>query len=173
MLDKIIHLTKGKITVVDADEYDKLNSVKWQFQATNKYPDIGYATRGNTQLTKYSMHRVITNAPKGMHVDHENGDRLDNRRQNLRVCTPGENIINMQLLPRNTSGFKGVTTGYTRVDGTKSWRAALGIDNKRVALGSFLTAEDAARAYDAAAIEEFGEFARTNVMLGLLLPLDE
>lgn len=96
-------------------------------------------------------------APDGMHVDHINGDGLDNRRENLRVCSPMQNLWNSKK-QTNTSGFKGVTKRAS----DKAFIARIRVNYKLISLGSFADPIDAAKAYDAAARAHFGEFARTN-----------
>jgi len=104
------------------------------------------------------MHRVILDAPMNMLVDHINGNGLDNRRENLRICTNTENLRNRGKDRDNTSGYKGVVIKK----GEKKFRAQIRVNQKTIHLGSFSTPEEAARAYDDAAREYFGEFAWTN-----------
>lgn len=113
-----------------------------------------YARAGGRAIL---MHRLITDAPKGMHVDHINGDGTDNRRSNLRICTTKENVRN--------SGSRGGTSKFKGVRWMKNvnkWAAGIRVDGKSHHLGVFSIEEDAARAYDAAAAKHFGEFARLN-----------
>jgi hypothetical protein len=98
-------------------------------------------------------------------VDHINHDGHDNRIANLRLATHAENTRNKRNKAK--SGFKGVYF-QSRPGRTKAWRASICIDGKTTGLGCYVTPEEAARAYDAAAIQLHGEFACTNEMLGLL-----
>lgn len=91
-------------------------------------------------------------------VDHANGDGLDNRRSNLRPATQDQNLANKRLYRNNTSGFKGVTWHAA----TSSWRARITVDGRKRSLGLYATPDAAARAYDSAAVEIFGEFAALN-----------
>ena len=93
----------------------------------------------------------------GSEVDHINRDKLDNRRSNLRLVTHTQNCVNASLRVTNTSGFKGVN--FYR---GKYWRAYIRVNYRHISLGFFPTAEAAARAYDEAAREHFGEFAFLN-----------
>jgi len=106
------------------------------------------------------IHRMIMRPAKGFVVDHINRNTLDNRRSNLRVCTQHENCCNQKMYSSNTTGYKGVVE---RKDGRrKKWRSEIRSDQKTQNLGSFYTIEEAARAYDRAALREFREFAILN-----------
>ena len=93
--------------------------------------------------------------PEGF-LDHENNLYDDNRIANLRAATHAQNMSNKRRYKNNTSGFKGVCAA----DG--KWVASIQCSSKRVLLGRFENKEEAARAYDRAARQLFGEFARTN-----------
>lgn len=108
------------------------------------------------------MHREIIggNSP---HIDHINGDGLDNRDENLRPCTVSQNLANSRNHKKTKKGgkYKGVTF-CIEVTGKRPWRARIGFQNTVVYIGRFSTAKEAARAYDLKAVELFGEFAHTN-----------
>lgn len=110
------------------------------------------------------MHRLLTGCPEGLVVDHINGDSLDNRRSNLRICTQRQNRWNRAKRMRAQSKFKGVWFDKDR----DLWIAQIGHDSDRLRLGAFEREEDAARQYDRAARLLFGAFARTNQDMGLL-----
>lgn len=104
------------------------------------------------------MHRLIL-PPKNSYItDHINGDRTDNRRVNLRYALPAENAANSTIGKNNTSGFKGV---HKRTDSGK-YRAYININKKRINLGTYESAEDAAEAYNEAALTYHGDFANIN-----------
>jgi hypothetical protein len=104
------------------------------------------------------LHRAVLSVPVGHVIDHINGNTLDNRRCNLRVCTPGENAKNRGPYKNNTTRFKGVC--YVARLG--KFRASIGCDGIKHRLGWFDTAEAAAAAYNKAALDLHGEFARLN-----------
>ena len=152
---KVIELTQYKFALVDDADYDALAAVKWCAQ---KDGHTTYAVR-NSEGRTVLMHRVITAAPQGVQVDHINGDGLDNRRDNLRLCTHAENLRNQRVKP-HSSKYKGVY--WDARDG--KWQAQIRIDGRKKNLGYFTSELDAGRAYDEAAVKYFGEFARKNVL---------
>ena len=93
-----------------------------------------------------------------IHVDHVNGETLENTRANLRICTAAQNIRNQRLSENSTSGYKGVVWA----DHAKKWRTNIGYYGKMIYLGYFQTKEDAARANNEAAVRLFGKLARLN-----------
>lgn len=149
-----IRLTQGKIAIVDDADLPLLDGRPWCAQKTRHH---WYAvSRGIT------MHRLLAGA-EGLQVDHIDGDGLNNRRSNLRVGTVSQNQANRRTA-FGASRFKGVN----REKRGKPWRAAIKVNGRKIHLGAFEDEAEAARAYDQAALEYFGEFACTNEMLGLL-----
>lgn len=149
-----VPLTNGGFTVVDAADAEMVFSRRWR--SSNR------KNRGSRSLYACSsrgvlMHRLILSAPRGVQVDHRDRDGLNNRRSNLRLCTQSQNNAN-QAKTRGTSRFKGVCWDKHSC----KWQAAIQINHDRRYIGLFTSQEAAARAYDAAALELFGEFARLN-----------
>jgi hypothetical protein len=153
---KTIPLTKGKAAIVDDDLFASLSKHKWHYGAK------GYAVRAfrkpDGRKSLLGMHRVVCPAPDGLEVDHINGDALDNRASNLRLCTKKENKRNRKNSKANTSGFKGV-----HFDSRMGmFRARIRTDTLgNLHLGWFETAREAAAAYSMAAVKHHGEFVRT------------
>ena len=155
---KEIRLTRGKVAIVDDSDYENLIKYKWQARL-QVYTGLYRAKRvGNP--TEIDMARQIMNCPVGLEVDHINGDLLDNRRCNLRICTHSENMRNRKLQKNNTSGYRGVTY----VHGSERYTAQIYRHKKKVHLGTFDTAELAAIAYNEAAKHYYGEFAKLNLV---------
>lgn len=156
---KEIKLTQGLSTLVDDEDYESVSQHKWFAVKDGR---TYYACKNAGILPfryRLWMHRVILSAPKELQVDHINGNGLDNRRCNLRLVTGAQNSTNSQKKSGSTSSrFKGVDW-YKPYD---KWRARI-TNNRRVThLGYFNTDIEAAQAYNEAAIELFGEFARLN-----------
>lgn len=153
-----IPLTHGKVALIDAEDYELVSRYKWQaYKGRRTYYSQATVKGVGGKKTTVKMARVILglNDPS-IHVDHINGDGLDNRRSNLRHATQIENARNRAVSVHNQSGFKGVC-----VHGRK-WQAQIRFLGHKLNLGTFATPQEAARAYDAKARELFGEFARLN-----------
>jgi hypothetical protein len=153
---KRIKLTNKKVALVDDKWYAYLCQFSWQArydQSTGKW----YAARQVHRKFIY-MHREILNAPDYLHVDHINGDTLDNREKNIRLATSAENAWNRDKYKNNTTGYKGVT--YEK--GRGKFRAQITVHGKPINLGRYDEAIDAALVYDRAARQYHGSFGCTN-----------
>lgn len=150
-----IRVGHSAVARVDDQDYEALAARHWYLKpngyamATFPKPEGGREYR--------TMHRVILDVPRGIQVDHINRDRLDNRRTNLRISDQSQNLAN-QVSRRGTSVFKGVY--WTAAQ--KGWAATIRHDGRTIPLGVFDSEIEAAFAYDAAAAEHFGNFARLN-----------
>lgn len=145
----------GRVALIDDADYALVSQYRW------------YARLINSKLYAYTSSRCSprgTDRPTGMHelltgyqlTDHKNGDGLDNQRGNLRAATIAQNVRNQGPHANNTSGFKGVSRKRDK------WVADIKAGDIVRKVGGFATAEDAARAYDAMAVDLHGEFARLN-----------
>ena len=153
-----IALSHGKVALVDDEDYEALSRFRWRAHAeSGKW---WYAVRNAPHVTRsrgtIKMHRQILEAPKGVMVDHINGDTLDNRRFNLRLCTPSQNSQNRHVT-FSASGLRGVT-----LTTSGRWQAQTSYLKQVIYLGVFDTPEEAGRAYDAAVLELHGPNAALN-----------
>lgn len=148
------------ITQVDPDVYEKYRHIKWRNSS-------GYAIGTILYKTPVRLHRLIVNAPKGMEVDHIDGNPLNNCRSNLRLCTRTENAKNRRKSKHGKVPYKGVRHNTT--DGrNRGYTARISLKGKYLDLGTYETAEEAARVYDTAARTHYGEFARLNFPEGTI-----
>jgi hypothetical protein len=149
-MTKKIPVGQDDFAIVDDEDYEVLSQYKWHLMA-NSTKTHKYAA------TKMRMHRFIMNPPKGFVVDHINGDTLDNRRQNLRICTNAQNQQNTGSRG-GTSKYKGVSFNIK----SDKWLAAFQYDGVNYYCGLWDDEEDAARAVDKKRGEVCGDFASKN-----------
>jgi hypothetical protein len=153
---KEIQLTQGQMTIVDDLDYEELSRYKWH---AVKIRGRFYA--GNKSNPRRYMHRFVMKAQPGIEVDHINGNALDNRRQNLRLCTHKQNLRNQRIQTGFSSSFKGV--GWKK--GNRKWRSRIMVDGVDIHLGFFHSELLAAAVYNVAAKKYFGDFAQTNNLM--------
>lgn len=154
-----IPLSNGGYTLVDHEDYDVLSRWTWRTNAKGYVVRTGWNSKTRRKFG-IRMHRVIINVGGNEFVDHINGDKLDNRKANLRVCSDTQNKRNSKISVRNKSGFKGVSQNTN----SNLWRATITIEGKQKQLGYFNDKEKAAKAYNEAARKYFGEFAKPNII---------
>lgn len=155
-----IALTQGKVALVDDADYELVSRYRWNVT------DSGYAHTILYERGKYAgylrMHRLILGLGPREIADHINGDRLDNRRCNLRRCNYSQNSMNRRKMRGATSQYKGVIWNPEQ----KTWDANIYPNNTHKRLGHYHDEEAAARAYDAAATQLYGDFAKVNFAQG-------
>ncbi len=155
-----IPLTQGKVALVDDEDYERVAQFNWH---AVKHREIWYAQRNlispkTGRRTTQHMQRFILDTCTAPHIDHRDCDGLNNQRYNFRPCTHAQNFRNRGAQRNNTSGYKGVTWSAIK----NRWLAAIQVDSTKMHLGNFRDPVEAARAYDAAAAQHFGEFAVLN-----------
>lgn len=161
-MTKQIKLTQGQVALVDDEDFESLNKFKWQAlwnDSTQSY--YAYRAKGpwRSRITTHMAREILGLVHNdGNQVDHRNKDTLDNRRENLRVCTKSENMINRCKFKNSSSKYKGVYWNKTK----KRWISQIQINGHRKSIGNFTNEIEAAKAYDAEARTHYGEFATFN-----------
>lgn len=151
-----ITLSNNGMALIDSADFSVLSEYKWMRSS------CGYAVtyiRNGSKRSAVLMHRLILNVEHGKEVDHINGNCLDNRRENLRVCSHAENMKNRKIHKNNKSGAKGVWIDARHKN--PIFVAEIRTDGRKEIIGRFLNVDDAAKAYKSAAEKRHGEFHRS------------
>ena len=152
-----VYFTDGSSFLIDSEDLPAVSRYTW-FRGKRGYPIAHTSRRSANPHKTFPLHRFLMNPQEGYDVDHISGDKMDNRRSNLRICTHQENMFNQALRSNNTTGFYGVSKNKK----TGNFEAYLHIDGKKKYLGTFMSAAKAAEKRDEAAKHYFGEYARLN-----------
>lgn len=150
---RLIPLTQGQNAIVDTADFERLSQFNWH---AHWNPNTKSFYARCWQNGRMMMHKFILGYGPGEQADHRNYNTLDNRRENLRKCTPTQNAQFRRLRSDNVSGFKGVYFNQGK------WRAVITVNKQRIELGGFYSAKEAAKAYDVAAKKHFKSFSVTN-----------
>jgi hypothetical protein len=151
----IVFLSQGQRTKIDRDDMERVvNAGKWFAQKSTTTDDFYVRKSGGGPL----LSRFIAGADSLIYVDHKNHDTLDNRKENLRECSPQKSVYNRLRKSENTSGMIGV--GWHKLVG--KWVARISVDGHRIVLGYFEDKNEAARVRDAAVKLHHGEFGVLN-----------
>ena len=158
---KKIPLTRGYFAIVDDEDFEKVNAYKWYCMTRRHHKYAAKSFRVNGVKTVLQMHRFVLNLfDSSKMIDHINGNGLDNRKENIRICTASDNAKNKILPASNKSGFKGVC--WHKRD--KKFYAQIKVNNKMQYLGVFDCPIEAAKAYNIGALKHHGQFARLNTI---------
>lgn len=159
-----IPLSQGKFALIDQEDFERVGQYKWSAlcPAPNRVKKRWYGVRNEYENGKavrhFYLHRFIMNAPKGVEVDHKNGDGLDCRKSNLRLATRSQNAANIPRKRTSQSPYKGVR----RMNKSNYWYVDITKNGVNKLVYGFSNPEEAAREYDRLALELHGEFANLN-----------
>lgn len=150
----------GKCAIVDDDMYPELSRYKWHLDQKG-YARHDYSIPGGRGRTEHwKMHRKIMGMPTGTMVDHINGNKLDNRKKNLRLCKTGQNRRNSKLNKNNSSGYRGVY--FIPKRGT--YLAHICVDGTKIEIATFKTKEEAAYVRDQVALQLCPDFTKLSIL---------
>lgn len=169
-----VPLTRGDVAVIDDADVDVVGRYNWHTHISlgKKY------AAAKVDGARVFMHRLLLGCERDEEVDHADGDGLNNTRANIRICTRRQNQQNRGKFKNNRSGYCGVYqekyqhSRGKRVLRAKPWRAEISANGKKHYIGYFSTPEEAAIAYDQAAANLHGLYAKTNASMGLIDPTD-
>jgi len=149
----------AKEILVDDEDYKMLSAYSWCVIRGRDKNAFYASTQGmrDGKRIGMTMHRLLMNFPAGQ-IDHKNNNGLDNQKSNLRVCNQLQNNMNKPIYRNNRCGYKGVY--FHKFSG--KYYAEISMRGKKTRLGSFTDVRLAAEAYNAKALELFGEFANIN-----------
>jgi hypothetical protein len=145
---------RKRLVMVDDEDFNYLDALNWQVDNQNV---VSTHTKINGERL---IHRIILKPPKGVEIDHIDGNRLNNQKSNLRFATSSQNKINRGARKDNKSGYKGVSWHKQR----KCWTVRLTINGKYKHLGLYKDIKKAAQVYNQNALKHYGEYAWLNLI---------
>lgn len=148
-----IPLTRGRVTVIDHEDYKKIKRYKWHYKDTGYA--VSYSKGSAAERKQVRMHRLITKCPTRKEVDHIDGNKLNNCKENLRVCTRSQNMMNKGKPKKGSSRFKGVSWH----EKSGKWRARIKMNGLEMYLGIFESENEAFRVYREACLFHHKAFA--------------
>lgn len=158
-MSKLIPVHGGHFAEIDDDDFGLVSRLKWHvMKGQNTIYAVTNVRREDGGYSTVPMHRMINKTPQGLHTDHIDGNGLNNRRANLRTATRTQNARNRAPNKGSVSAFKGVHWNKRK----RRWIASIRVDKKSIFLGQHRDEASAAEAYACAALQYFGEFARTS-----------
>lgn len=148
-----IVLTRGAVAIIDEKDYEEVSKFKWCYDG--RYASRGLYDRSTKKRSMQRLHTFLMNTPKGMNVDHINGNKLDNRRSNLRICSHNQNLWNYGKHRDNGTGYKGVILDkrYSR------YQARIQVNKITYSSPWFDTPEEAHKAYKQLSKTHHGEYS--------------
>lgn len=152
---KQVMLSQGKFALVDDEDFELVSQYKWCVSHGYAWHP-GKREKGKKRGGMF-MHRFLTGAVKGEKIDHSDGNGFNNQRYNIRRCTHSQNMMNKAKQKNNTTGYKGVVMEYGKYPVAK-----ICVNGKHITIKRCKTIEEAAIAYNEAAVKYHGEFARLN-----------
>lgn len=158
---KKILLTQNKFTLIDDEDFELIDKYKWHVRKHRCvfYAQHCYRDKENKRTKSIQMHRLIMGIDDpNIQIDHINGNGLDNRKCNLRICNNSQNHMNRKKQKNCSSKYKGVSWHKLK----NKWSSYIKIRGKLKYLGDFIDEKEAAKKYDIMAIKFFGEFAQLN-----------
>jgi len=154
-----IPMTKGYFTIIDIDDFELVIDYNWHPSGSKDDDKYAHTWSYKSGIRKtLALHRLLMNPPSHLHVDHINCNKMDNRRKNLRFCTPHQNTFNQPGRKNTSSKYKGVAWRSER----NHWKVCIELKGKPIYIGSSRCEKEAASMYNKKAIELFGEFAWLN-----------
>lgn len=152
-----VFFNDGTFFIIDSNDFELVSKYTW-FKSKRGYPVAHFSRKSPQGHKTFSLHRYLFNFPPSGTIDHIDRDKMNNRRNNLRLCTQQQNSFNQSLRVTNSSGYTGVSINKA----TGMFEAYIHYKGKKKYLGLYTTAEEAAVVRDKEALKIFGKYANLN-----------